>query len=51
MSVNVDFGGQRSGVTVSYHGLCVDHSVDFRWRLEADLIQQLAVLAEHISDL
>lgn len=47
----MDVGGQRSGVTGSYHGLCVDLSVDLRWRLEADLVQQLAVLPEHISDL
>lgn len=44
--------GQRSEVGhQSYRGLGVDQSADVRWRQEADLLQQVAELPEHSSDL
>ena len=43
--------GQRSAVTLSYHGLTVDQPVDIRWRQETNLLQQVAVLPQDSFDL
>lgn len=50
----VDVRAQRlkvKGYSERYRGLSVDQSADVRWRQEADLLQQVAGLPEHNSDL